>query len=98
MGSGRDRKQTIKAARKIPVEQIREFLRDLESSADDLFLVHNDYLGGWFICPWSRTHGMAELTIEDDAFDLACVEYMKSHGYLIFDSHAQALDYANENR
>jgi hypothetical protein len=90
MRAGRNRKRTIKAARQIPVEQIVEFLRPHEDMVDDHFLVYESGLDAWFICCWSRTNGMMTTTIEDDVLDLACVEYMKSHGYLMFDSMEQA--------
>jgi hypothetical protein len=89
MGAGRDRKRTIKAARKVPAEHIHEVLPHDEDIVDDHFLVYNRDLDFWSICCWSRTNGMMTTTIEDEALYLACVEYMQGHGYLIFDSMAE---------
>jgi hypothetical protein len=90
--SGRDRKRVIKAAEKLPIEQIADFVRDLKDSADDLFLVHDSLLG-WFICPWHRTGDISEMTIDDEAVHVACVEFMRTHGCLVFDSWASARAY-----
>src|SRR5262249_6673142 len=82
MSYGRDRKRLIKAARKFSDNQIREFLGD-----GDYRLVHNRTLATWLI----RHGDSREVTIEDDALHLACVEYMRDHGYpLFFDPVEQA--------
>ena len=94
MGEGRNRKRTIKAARQIPVEQIVDFLRPDEDRIDDYFLVHESHLDYWFICCWSRTNGMMTTLMEEDVLHLACVEYMKSHGYMMFESLNQASTHA----
>jgi hypothetical protein len=82
----------VKAARKFSIEQIGEVLRRDPDMVDDHFLVRD--LNFWSICCWSRTNGMMAITIEDDALSLACVEYMKRNGYLVFDSMAAASAHA----
>ena len=93
MAEGKDRKRLIKAARKVPVENILALLQRHEDLVDDYFLVYNSFLDCWFIRCWSRTNGMMDMTIEEEALGLACIEYMKSHGYLVFESEMEASTY-----
>jgi hypothetical protein len=85
-----ERKWLIKAAREVSVEQIHELLRRDDDIVDDYFLVYNRDLDYWFICCWSRTNGMMTMTIEDGPVHYATVEYMRNHGYLQFESAAEA--------
>src|SRR5438067_2405475 len=89
MRPGRDRKRVLKAARGIPVEQIRELLR-LDEETMEWFVIHNAYLECDFIRCWHRMNGMMTLCIEDGAVHLACIDYMKNHGYLQFESDTAA--------
>jgi hypothetical protein len=75
MSRNTDRKRTIKAARTICVDQIRAFLGD-----GDYRLVYNRTLAHWF----NRVGESGEMTIEDAALHVACVEYMRTHGYPVF--------------
>lgn len=88
-----ERKKLIKAARQVPVEQVRELLRRDDDLVDDYFLIYNRDLDDWFICCWSRTNGMMTMTIEEDPLAIAAMEYMKNHGYLRFESTAEASAY-----
>jgi len=85
------RKWLIKAAREVSLERIREVLRPGDDIIDDYFLVYNHDLDYWFICCWSRTNGMMMMTIDDAPLSYATMEYMKNHGYLQFESEAEAL-------
>jgi hypothetical protein len=85
-----DRKWLIKAARKVSVERIQELLRRDEDLVDDYFLVYNRDLDYWCIRCWSRTNGMMRMAIDDGPLAFAAIEYMKDHGYLQFESDAEA--------
>jgi hypothetical protein len=85
-----DRKRVIKAAREVPLDEIREFLQKDDDLVDDYFLVYHRELDWWEICRWSRTNGRMSMTIEDGPFEYAVLDYMKNHGYLQFESDAEA--------
>lgn len=90
MDAGQDRKPTINAARRVPVEQIQEVLRP-DNDLVDRFLVYNRDLECSCICCWSRTNGMMATLIEDGALAMACIDYMKGHDYLAFESMDEAV-------
>jgi hypothetical protein len=93
MGTSRDRKRVIKAARKIPIERILDILRKDDDAVDDAFLICNRD-DNRLVCWWSRTSGLMISLIEDDAVSLACEEYLMSHSCLVFESEVAVLAHA----
>jgi len=94
MRSGRARKQMIKYGRRVPIEEVRQFIHGRVGAPPQHYLLSSD--GYELIRAWDPKHGFMELTMDNEAFAFACAEYLKSQG-LVFDSDDAALRYAESN-
>jgi hypothetical protein len=91
MGPGQQGKRLLKAARKIPLQDVCEELGCRPGEIPAYFLL-NQY-GFEVIRGWSRAGGFFEISICDDALAVACSEYLRSLG-LLFDSSEAATAYS----
>lgn len=85
----------IKQARKVPVEDVRRFIDHGHLDGPPQYFIVHSY-GVELVRGWHPRHGVMELSMQDDVFHWACIEYLKSVG-LVFDSEEAALDYAAAN-
>ena len=94
MGPGQERKRLLKLARRVPVQQVEDFLLPRPGAHPSYFVLREygfEVLRGWGV------QGIDEVSIEDDVFAHACCDYLKSRG-LVFESTDAALEYGRERR
>jgi hypothetical protein len=77
-GMGKARKRVLKQARKVPDEDIVQFLTSLGTPLSDFYL--QERYGYTAICLWHPQNGSMETLIEDDAMGLAVIQYLERQG------------------
>jgi hypothetical protein len=93
MGPGQQRKRMLKLARRVPVQEVEEFVLRQPGSHPSYFVLRE--YGFELLRGWHNRHGITEVSMEDDVFYLACCEYLKAQGF-VFESTEAALQYARE--
>ena len=94
MGPGKQRKRLVKEARKLDPEEVRRTTLDHQGNPSMFVLrIHgHESLCAW-PQPYDRAHALRLVTIEDDAVDLAVMEYLKSID-LVFETEGDAAAFA----
>jgi hypothetical protein len=94
-GMGKARKRVLKQARKVPDEDIVEFLISLGTPLSDFYLQQR--YGYTAICLWHPQNGSMETLIEDDAMGLAVIQYLERQGVPRIASRAELEQLARGN-
>src|ERR1051326_3740731 len=77
-GMGKARKRVLKQARKIPDEDIAQFLTSHDTPLSDFYL--QEHYGYTAICLWHPQNGSMERHLEDGAMGLAVIHYLERQG------------------
>jgi hypothetical protein len=75
---GKARKRVLKQARKIPENEIVQFLTHDGTCLSDYYLENRH--GYTAICLWHPQNGSMEMLVEDGAMGLAAIEYLERQG------------------
>jgi hypothetical protein len=88
-----NRKQLIKQARKIPVEDVEAFLAPDQEVVSGYFLVGIEP-SEYIVCYWHKSNGLMGEMIDDEVFSEACVQHLLKIGAPIFNSVNEIENYA----